>query len=329
MKKHKIGEDWIKLEAVKIFPSKEEEARGQFFSHPVDISIRDDMMIFIADNYLHKIIKLDAAGVFLGSIGGKGEGPGEFNFPNRIGLWKDELFVLEGQKPRIQVFDKYDRYVSSFAIFDNVNRFLVRDEIVYANCLYAEVNEKNKLIAVFDKSGRMTGSFGSRIDREGHWTVDSRVFLSRTKDEIIVLFEHYPIIRRYTADGALIKEIRIKSGIFDDLEKYNFNKGYTNPAPQILRLPRITAGVKAMGDRIYVLSHLPRLEIIELDLDGKTLATYYSEALNDVVNLAGFDVRLDPGTMTSGEKLVFYVLQSSEEARLYIFQTQVRKSREN
>jgi hypothetical protein len=324
MKEHPIEAGWRKLEVIGVFPSNDDEATGHYLQHPVSLSLRDEATVFVADNFLHQVLNLDANGRYLETIGKRGEGPGEFNFPNRICTWEEYLFVLEGLKPRIQVFGHDNRFVRSFFIFDNINSFLVRDESIYANCVYPE-NEK-ELITVLNANGRVLKSFGLRIDREGHRSNDSRVFLSQTKTEIIALFEHYALIRRYTPEGKLIKEMTIESPIFRELEKYNYKRAYTNPSPQVVRLPRITAGVKAIGNKIYVLSHLPRLEIIELDLEGRILRTYYSESLRDVVNLTGFDARIEAEGNTSVGRLVFYVLQSSDEAKLHIFGTQSESS---
>jgi len=313
IKKHLIGNDWKKLELLHIFPTEEDVRKMLYFYHPVDLEINNEF-IYVADNNLHTILKFDLNGGYVGKIGRKGEGPGEFSFPNKISVNEGSLFILEGGKPRMQIIDKDGKYIRSFKVFNHVNDFLIRDNFIYANCIYSDEEKENPLMCRLDMYGKMVDSFGKRIDQKGHLSLDSSVFLTQSRDEIIAAFQHYPLVRRYSPDGKLLKEFRINIDILNELEKYNYKKEYTNPGPYTVRLPRLVAGVRAMDDRIFIFCHLPRLEIIELDIEGNIENYYYSEVLKDVVNLSGFNIR------KHGNLLLFYILQSDEVAKLYVFQ---------
>lgn len=319
MKKHLIGKDWKKLELLNVFPTKEDEMKTHYFQYPVDLEMINNKFIFVTDTYLHQILKFDGNGKYVGTIGKRGEGPGEFSFPNKIRSSKDEsLFILEGGKPNIQIIDKDGNYIRSFKVFHHMNDFILRNNFIYSNCFYPD-EEENPLIVRFDVYGKMIDSFGKRIDKKGHLSRDSSIFLSQSENEIIAVFEHYPLVRRYTSEGILLKEFRINIDIFNELEKYNYKKEYTNPTPNVINLPRLTAGVKAIDNRIFILAHLPRLEIIEMDIDGNIKDYYYSTELKNVVNLSGFGVEIIKEDKL-GDKLLFAVLQSYEEAQLYVFQ---------
>ncbi len=324
IKKHPIENSWTKLRTLNFFPTQEDEAKGNYFHLPSDLAMGTDGSIFVSDCYLHQILKFDENGKYIKSIGKKGEGPGEFICPRKIRVASDNsIFVLEGGKPRIQVIDGEGNYLREFKIFYPINDFLVRDGLIYANCSYPEEEQKsNPLVVKFDNYGKVIGSFGKRIDRPGHFSEDSNVFLALSNNEIIAVFKHYPLVVRHTLDGTILREFRMDIPMFRELEKYNYKKKYTNPRPNIVRLPRLTAGVKVVDKSIFVLAHLPRLEIIEMDMGGNIKNWYYSEALRNVINLSGFEVRIKKAREDSSEIPLFYVLQSSKEAKLYVFQPQ-------
>ncbi len=67
----------------------------------------DSHHIYVTDTVDCKVIKMDMNGSVLASTGSRGNGPGQFDFPNGIRLFKDkEIFVCDSYNHRIQVFDK-------------------------------------------------------------------------------------------------------------------------------------------------------------------------------------------------------------------------------
>lgn len=60
--------------------------------------------LFVADTYTHDIKVFDAAGRLARTIGRRGEGPGEFNFPTHLAFARGELYVTDTMNSRIQVF---------------------------------------------------------------------------------------------------------------------------------------------------------------------------------------------------------------------------------
>ena len=324
IRKYPIKSWWKELTLKNMYPQGDDVLKGRYFYLPADLEICDNFL-FVADSYLHKILKFDLEGNYIGEIGRKGEAPGEFNFPNNIrSSFNDKLFILEGGRPRMQIIDKMGNYINEFKVFDFINRFIIIENCIYANCFYRDETKKNPLITKYDISGKKVDAFGERIDQKGHRTYDSSVFLTHYENQLVCLFEHYPLMRIYDLDGKIIKEIKIKYMIFKELERLNYQKKFTNPAPNIVRLARLFAGVEATEGRIFVLANLPRLEIIEMDLNGKIKNYYYSEALRETANLSGFDVIIRKHKEI-GNIILFYILQSYEEPKLYIFQTKYQE----
>ncbi len=318
MKNHPIESGWKELELENEFPKEVDLAGKHYFYQPVDLALCGGSL-FVADSYLHKIIKFNLNGVYEGEIGEKGEGPGQFIFPNKIvSSNKNQLFILEGGKPRMQIIDTSGNYLGEFKIYEFINNYIVINEYIYANCFYHDESENWPLIVKYDLLGKKLSQFGKRIGQKGHRTYDSSVFLSYDEGELYCLFQHYPIVRSYNLEGELNREITINIKIFNELKKYNYKRWYTNPAENVVRLPRLFAGIRAIDKKIFILANLPRLEIIELDYYGGIKNYYYSKKLKDVINLSGFDVVID----RENKKVLFYILQSYENQKLYIFSSE-------
>lgn len=67
-----------------------------------DVATRE---LYVADAYGHDVKVFDADGRLLRTLGTRGEGPGEFNFPTYLTLARGELYVTDTMNSRIQVLD--------------------------------------------------------------------------------------------------------------------------------------------------------------------------------------------------------------------------------
>ncbi len=74
------------------------------------------------------------------------------------------------------------------------------------------------------------------------------------------------------------------------MEKYNYDKSFTNPISRVINLPRLIAGIAATENRLYILLYLPRIEILELNKDGKITNVYFNKDINGNKNFSGFHV---------------------------------------
>jgi DNA-binding beta-propeller fold protein YncE len=60
--------------------------------------------LYVADTYAHDIKVFDATGALLRTIGRRGAGDGEFNFPTHLAFVNGELYVTDTLNSRVQVF---------------------------------------------------------------------------------------------------------------------------------------------------------------------------------------------------------------------------------
>jgi hypothetical protein len=320
IKKHPVKETWKRLELVRIFPSPHDEKRGHYFLRPSCLEI--DNFLYVVDSNLHKILKFDTKGNFLEAIGRKGEGPGEFTFPNIVKLSESgNIITFEGGSLRIQILNQEGKCIKTFRTLYPIHDLSVTNNKIYANFLYRNEENENPLIVILDMDGKIVGSFGKRIDQKGHRTFDSSVFLKSYGNGIVAVFRYYPIVRMYTFDGRLEKEFRINMDLLNKLEKYNYDKEYTSPNPYTIRLVRLISGVGVTDKSIFILLHLPRLEILEVDMEGNQKNYYYSDSLKDVINYGGFSIK------KSGDILLFYILQTYEEPKMFLFQNKTPNER--
>ena len=69
--------------------------------------VTDGIHIYATDTSKDRIVKMTLNGTVIKSTGSKGDGPGEFDYPNGIRLSKDnKLYVCDSSNGRLQVFDK-------------------------------------------------------------------------------------------------------------------------------------------------------------------------------------------------------------------------------
>lgn len=117
LSKHVSSVCGIKLHKSKLYASKAFEAIAILNSSTLSMQKSiifpgvgefhiNDPHIYVSDITHHKLHKTDMNGSIIKSIGMRGSGPGQFNFPNGIRLSKnDELYVCDSDNHRIQVFD--------------------------------------------------------------------------------------------------------------------------------------------------------------------------------------------------------------------------------
>jgi DNA-binding beta-propeller fold protein YncE len=119
-------------------------------------------LVFVADTYAHDIKVFDDEGRLLETVGVRGDGPGEFNFPTHLSFARDTLYVSDILNSRVQglaagggvklAFGRRGLYVGNLvrpkgvATDDEGNVYVV--ESLYDTLL------------VFDREGRLLMSIG-------------------------------------------------------------------------------------------------------------------------------------------------------------------------
>jgi hypothetical protein len=85
------------------------------FGRPASIS-HDAGAIYVVDAEAHEVRTFSKAGVFLGTLGRKGRGPGEFDTPADLCAQDGRLFVADRFNGRVQILDRTGKYLGGFKV---------------------------------------------------------------------------------------------------------------------------------------------------------------------------------------------------------------------
>jgi len=102
----------ITFELVEDLLIEDKDGKDYFFQWICDVNVDSDGKIYVLDRQQHKAYIFDKLGNYIKAIGGKGQGPGEFNTPTRIVIdGGDRINVLENR--RLHLFDNKADFVES------------------------------------------------------------------------------------------------------------------------------------------------------------------------------------------------------------------------
>ena len=156
----------ITFELVEDLLIEDKDGKDYFFQWLCDIDVDSDGNIYVLDRQQHKAYIFDKLGNYIKAIGGKGQGPGEFNTPTRIVVdGKDRINVLA--KRRLHLFDNNADFIKSinfnFSVFscsltENGNILAQSNEIGPKGAsqrIYALNPEGNKTKTIDEQSTSM------------------------------------------------------------------------------------------------------------------------------------------------------------------------------
>ncbi len=81
------------------------EGKSFYFGRIADVAVADDGQIYVADNQAAHVKVLSPDGELRDTVGTRGEGPGEFQYPLKLSVGRgDSLYVMDGTDGRVHVF---------------------------------------------------------------------------------------------------------------------------------------------------------------------------------------------------------------------------------
>jgi len=151
--------DAVPLKQVGELPDPAWEQQGIFLHLPLGLRIdQEALVLYIADNGSADIKIIGLSDESISTLGRRGQGPGEFSYPSRIGLLPDGGFWVRDMM-RLQKFDSDQQLVStiqppfimhSFAAMPDGGFIIARSTL----------NEGGTLLARFDSEGNQLFDFG-------------------------------------------------------------------------------------------------------------------------------------------------------------------------
>ncbi len=279
----------VPLKAEKSFISNSDE----ILVFPISLTVSDDDQIYVSDNNGQAIYKVSSDLETITKVSKEKTEQDEENlkYPNTIRFYHNKIFVADNDG--IKVFKQNGELEKLIRCYYSINDFSIDSEgNFFTNVNFPSGNQENSLVIKLNENGARVSGIGQRPNPSENSNLEGTAYVEVKEQSVIVAYKHFPLVQVYnTNNGDLIREFEIKQPLFDELKKLKDNKEFVHPKAGVVVLPRYFAGVKVLENRIYLLLHLPNPEIVEVDLQGKELNRYRSDAIT-AMNYFGFDVRL-------------------------------------
>jgi len=148
--------------------------------------------IWVVDTSNHQILLLNKKGETVKTIGNRGEGKGEFNYPTAICIDADGMvYVVDALNYRIQIFDAQGNFVNMFGENGNGTGYFANPNSI-ATDSYGHIYVVDALshsVQVFDKQGNYLSNFGGQGRGDGQLWMPSGIYID--KDNRIYIADSY------------------------------------------------------------------------------------------------------------------------------------------
>ena len=148
--------------------------------------------LYVVDTAQHRILVFARDGALVASIGQRGSGDGEFNFPTY--LWhtpQGNLYVTDSLNFRIQIFDSQGQFVDKFGQQGEGTGEAARPKGVALDS-YGHIYVVDALfhaLQIFDDSGRLLLPIGERGQERGEFWLPTGLFID--DDDSIYVADSY------------------------------------------------------------------------------------------------------------------------------------------
>lgn len=132
-----------------------EDDKNYMFHRALNLALDSQENIFILDSGNHRIQKFDSRGRYLQTIGKRGQGPGEFENPQKLFLDdQDNIYILDSQK--IKVFDRRGEFVKNILLQNNLYDFFVDSKkYIFGVANIPQENERKRAVVKMDSEGKI------------------------------------------------------------------------------------------------------------------------------------------------------------------------------
>lgn len=217
-----------------------------------DVEVDSWGNIYVLDGKMTRIVKFDRDGKFILRFGKKGQGPGEFGFPESMVLDSDcNIYVLSSGK--VLVFDENGKYLQSFPYnFYGISIALDNEE----NLILLGPRDDG-IFHVYDRKGNYLYSYGSGFKVPDEFAKFKQARFSKLPIRLWSIEDEVYVLNPYRLEIHAYKDGRIK----DKLSKIT---------PDYLR-PEIKESVPG-GYAGYVSDNLihKKIDMLFVFYNGKT-----------------------------------------------------------
>lgn len=183
----------------KVFAFKNDSKRIEIFGDTITLNQPTGIAYFAARSEIwlvetaaHCISIFDENGRKKRSIGRRGNGEGEFNYPTSIWIdGKGYVYIVDALNFRIQILDENGNFLKTFGEQGNATGYFGIPKSV-ATDSYGNIFITDALfhvVQIFDINGRFLYSFGSQGREQGQFWMPSGIFID--KDDNIYIADSY------------------------------------------------------------------------------------------------------------------------------------------
>ena len=164
----------------------------------------------MTDTLRDQVFVLDMQGSVLQTIGKRGDGPGEFNYPTELRLDGDELIVVDAMNFRVQVFERSGTFRFAIGKIGSSTGAVFRPKAVGVDSegdLYV-VDGLWSVVQAFNRQGELLYYFGGKGVLPGQFQLpsgmfidhDDRIFVVDSFNRRIQVF-HFYALKKSSKDG--------------------------------------------------------------------------------------------------------------------------------
>lgn len=162
-------------------------------SQPTGIAFsKINQEIWVVETGLHRISILNTKGELIRTIGKRGTGSGEFNFPTSI--WIDDnglVYIVDAMNFRVQIFDKTGEFISAFGKAGDATGFFARSKGI-ATDSFGNIYISDALfnsVQIFNKNGKFLYNFGKYGNGQEQFSMPAGIFID--KDNFIYIADSF------------------------------------------------------------------------------------------------------------------------------------------
>jgi hypothetical protein len=274
----------------------------------------DNGDVFILDNKLKRLFKINSKGDFIKKGGREGQGPGEFQNPICFCMNDKAVFVSDTFKFEILIFDKDLVFKRSLKTTKSYLTIAIsKNGLLIATPF--RMTRESPLVDVIDESGKLLYSFADGLyGNKTSWNINNFVCIDiNDRNEILLAYWHYPTVCKYDIKGNLLARYEIHNNYLDYAKKQNDDR-FSDPNNRISF--QAIWGIHSSAKGFFILLSVPYIRILEFDENGRQINDYWTTRSFDYLAV-DFAVK--------GE--VLYILSGAPNAQVDVYRSKESSSR--
>jgi len=271
LKQDIVREDAIEIKLIKRIPSDTEiDEKEIYFRNLLYIYVDGRGHIYAPDPSLCIIYEFNENGKYIRRYENRGQGPGELQHPQRIYFVDDKIIVMDPMLGRLTYYDREWIFKKSVSLFGRYCIGIDKDSRIYCMNFRGEY-----IITVLDANGKIIKEYGVPLYPNKPQSILNKFFARVTPNgNVWIGYEALGIIRKYSKEGELEKEININEYYNEHMKKLIENNK-KNDANDKMKYSPIIKGIAFNGEEAIVTCGGIVNQMFRINNDGDVIKAYY------------------------------------------------------